>query len=152
MSVRPPTGFSARVLGIPAPQGSKTLMPNRRMVESSKKVGPWRDAVATAAMVAHSGRPPLDGPLRLDAEFRIPMPQSRPKRVREFGAAWRTATPDLDKLLRSTCDGLTAAGVIVDDARIVSIAATKHEVTGWTGARLALRPLDPGDLFDGAAS
>jgi Holliday junction resolvase RusA-like endonuclease len=33
--------------------------------------------------------------------------------------------PDLDKLLRSTLDGLTDAGVWRDDSQVVSISAAK---------------------------
>lgn len=36
------------VAGVPAPQGSKVLM-RGRMIESSKKLKPWREAVRQAA-------------------------------------------------------------------------------------------------------
>lgn len=130
------------IVGLPAPQGSKRHVGGGRMVEMSKNVAPWREAVAAAArleMVATGMAEPLDGALSLSASFRLPMPTSRPKRVREAGRQWRTSTPDLDKLLRSTLDGLVMGGLIVDDARVVSIEATKCEVVGWSGVTLRLR-------------
>lgn len=131
-----------RIIGVPAPQGSKRHVGGGRMVESSKKVGPWRDAVAHAGHNAMTGEAPLDGPLRLTAHFRVAMPASRRKADRERGWRWADKTPDLDKLLRSTLDGLTAGGVIVDDARVVVIDARMTEVVGWTGADLCVRAVD----------
>lgn len=49
------------------------------MIEVSKKVGPWREATAKAAHLAMKGKAPLDGPLHLTAQFRLPMPQARRK-------------------------------------------------------------------------
>ena len=50
------------VLGLPAPQGSKTHIGNGRMVESSKRVKPWRRQVA-AAYVDHDFGDVLIGPV-----------------------------------------------------------------------------------------
>lgn len=127
------------VVGVPAPQGSKRHVGRGVLVESSKKVGPWREAVAWAGREAMAGRDPLDGPLHLMATFRRPMPASRRKADRDRGWRWADRQPDLDKLLRSTLDGMTAGGVIVDDARIVSVEARMVEAVGWTGAALHLR-------------
>lgn len=127
------------VVGVPAPQGSKRHVGGGRMVESSKKVGPWREAVAWAGREAMTGADPLDGPLHLLATFRMPMPASRRKADRVRGWRWADRQPDLDKLLRSTLDGVTAGGVIVDDARVVSIEARMVEAVGWTGAAVHLR-------------
>ena len=41
-----------RVVGIPAPQGSKTLTRYGALMESSKKVKPWRQDVIHAALEA----------------------------------------------------------------------------------------------------
>lgn len=85
----------------------------------------------------------LDGPLKLTVEFRLRMPASRPARVRRVGRAWHTVTPDLDKLVRSTCDALTTGGLIADDARICQLAAEKIEVVdGWLGATITLTRLE----------
>ena len=103
------------VFGRPGPQGSKTSYGKGRMVESSKRVKPWRDAVVTVGLEVMAGRPPLDGPLAVSMVFTLPKPKSAPKGRR----TWPDRTPDLSKLARSTEDALTDCGVIADDARIV---------------------------------
>jgi Holliday junction resolvase RusA-like endonuclease len=107
------------VFGSPAPQGSKRFvgMKNGRgvMIESSKKVRPWRQDVKAAALAARDGAAPMDGPLVLRMVFTLPKPSSAPKRRRLYPMR----KPDLSKLARSTEDALTDAGVIADDARIV---------------------------------
>ena len=42
--------ITIRVVGIPAPQGSKTLTRWGAMIEASKKVKPWRTDVKEAAL------------------------------------------------------------------------------------------------------
>jgi Holliday junction resolvase RusA-like endonuclease len=133
------TGLRFEVVGLPGPQGSKRHVGGNRMIESSKKVGPWREAVANAARTAHHGHQPMDGPLSLTVVFRLPATSSWKAADRARGWRWKDRTPDLDKLLRSTGDALTQAGVIADDARIVTIFATKHETAGWTGAQIHIR-------------
>lgn len=103
------------VRGLPAPQGSKRHVGNGVMIESSKKVKPWRQDVVAAAIQSRNGAAPLDGPLRARIVFTLPKPKSAPKRKRTYA----DRKPDLSKLLRSTEDALTTAGVIADDARIV---------------------------------
>lgn len=108
------------VYGSPAPQGSKRYVGTNKqgrgiMVESSKKVAPWRREVSDAARAARNGAATLDGPLVARMVFTLPKPASAPKKRR----TWADKKPDLSKLVRSTEDALTAAGVIADDARIV---------------------------------
>lgn len=135
------------ILGVPAPQGSKTRMPNGAMIEGSSTTGrakqkSWRAAVVeTAHDVALAS--PYDGPLKVHVMFRMPMPASRPKRMRDAGAWPCSVKPDLDKLLRGLFDGLTAGGLIRDDARIYSIDATQVEVTSWTGAEVNIERWEP---------
>jgi Holliday junction resolvase RusA-like endonuclease len=105
------------VYGLPAPQGSKRHVGNGRMIESSKKVKPWREAVkwaAREAMAAAGIASPLDAPLIASMTFTMPRPKSAPKSRRHADRK-----PDLSKLIRSTEDALTDAGLISDDARIV---------------------------------
>lgn len=117
---RPQLVFELAVRGVPAPQGSKKGFYNERigrvqMVESSKKVAPWRQAVRTDAVEAYGDRQPLDAPLVVDMVFTMPKPSGAPKRRR----TWPDRMPDLSKLARSTEDALTDAGVWRDDARVV---------------------------------
>lgn len=108
------------VYGIPAPMGSKRHVGNGRMIESSKKVKPWREAVkwaAREAMAAAGIASPIDAPLVASMTFTMPRPKSAPKSRRHADRK-----PDLSKLIRSTEDALTDAGLIADDARIVMFA------------------------------
>lgn len=111
-----------RVYGTPGAQGSKRHIGGGRLVEQSKTVAPWRADVKAAAEAAMGGTwSPLDGPLGLDVTFTRVRPASAPKKRRAFAAT----APDLDKYLRATCDALTAAGVWMDDGRVVEIHAAK---------------------------
>lgn len=135
------------VLGVPAPQGSKTRMPNGAVIEGSSPAGrakhqAWREAVAWQARNCASGKPPLDGALYVVASFRFPMPASRPKSTRDAGACWHAVKPDLDKVIRCTLDGLKDGGLIADDSRVASITATAIEVTSWTGAVIQIHHTD----------
>lgn len=110
------------VAGVPAPQGSKNAY--RRggrvvLVESSKKVKPWRAAVAQAATIAYLHAEPIDGPVTVEVEFILPRPKSLPKRITDM-----VRKPDLDKLVRSTLDALSGIAYI-DDNRVTRIVATK---------------------------
>ena len=101
--------------GRPAPQGSKRHVGHGVMVESSKALKPWREAVKQAALDVMDGTAPLDGPLLVRMVFTMPKPKSAPKRKVTFP----DRTPDLSKLARATEDALTDAGVWADDARVV---------------------------------
>lgn len=137
------------VLGVPAPQGSKTaIMRGNRpaVIEGGSATGrrkhaAWRQAVAWQARAVAPERP-LDGPLNLTVTFRLPMPASRPAAVRRAGVGWHAVKPDIDKLLRSTLDGITDGGVIVDDSRICAIHANAIEVDDWTGALIQVTELN----------
>jgi len=127
-----------RVYGIPAPQGSKRHVGNGVMIESSKKVKPWREAVKWAAVEAMGGKAlRLDGPIYLGVVFVMPRPK-KPK------SAFPDRTPDLSKLIRSTEDALTDAGLWADDARVVSTMARKVYATDTQlcGAEITVRPID----------
>lgn len=115
------------VYGQAAPQGSKRHVGNGVMVESSKKVKPWRQdvkAAATAAVDLLPGWVPLDGPLSVSMTFTFLRPKGHFGTGRNAGiirasAPQRPATiPDLSKLVRSTEDALTKL-VWADDARVV---------------------------------
>ena len=137
------------VPGDPAPQGSKRHVGNGVMIESSKKVKPWRSAVhaeAVDAMRVNDGTFPLDGALAVDLTFYRRMPASRKAVDRKRGWRWATTKPDIDKLVRSTLDALTSAGLIADDARIARLAATKCETyAGETGVLIEVRTITEGD-------
>lgn len=111
------------VYGSPAPQGSKRFVGTSKagkglMVESSKKVRPWRMDVKQVAEVVRNGlrgMAPLDGPLSVSMVFTLRKPSSAPKGRQ----TWPQRKPDLAKLARSTEDAITDAGLWGDDAQVV---------------------------------
>lgn len=131
-----------KVYATPGPQGSKSPKGRDKLgrvilVESSKKVRPWREAVKHAALDAIAaaslgGEPwtPMDGPLVLRVTFTLPAPKSLPKKR----PSYPTKTPDLSKLVRSTEDALTDSGLWADDARVVITISMKTYPAGIMGA------------------
>lgn len=119
--------ITVTVHGLPAPQGSKRHVGNGIMVESSKRVAPWRQDVKHAALAVTDDMPgwaPLDGPLAVSMVFTFARPKGHWRTgrnahlLRGSAPARPAGIPDLSKLARSTEDALT--GVLwVDDARIV---------------------------------
>lgn len=113
-------------VGRPAAQGSKRHVGKGRMVESSIHVAPWREAVRAAALepavwCIQDMPAPLLGPLAVTVTFTLTKPASAPKTRRTYP----DRMPDLDKLLRSTMDGLTMGGVWRDDAQVIECHARK---------------------------
>jgi Holliday junction resolvase RusA-like endonuclease len=122
------------VEGEPAPQGSKNgFVKNGRvvMVESSKKVKPWREAVTikTAQHMSWETLNPLTTPVEIALVFHLP----RPKTVTRL---WPSVKPDLDKLIRSTFDGLTTGGLYTDDALVIAVSASKQYATDRIGCQI----------------
>jgi len=134
--------------GIPAPQGSKTpfrLKNSDRvvLVESSKKVKPWRDAVAAAAAQHGFADTMLEGPVDVTVAFYLPRPKSH---LRSDGTLKDSAPdyprfPDTDKCLRSTLDALTQAKVWGDDSQVVRVAAVKQYTLDNPGALIEVASL-----------
>ena len=108
------------VYGSPAPQGSKAFKGMRGgkgiMVEVSKAVKPWREAVKYACL-EHPGET-IKGPVKLTVAFTMPRPQKPKSPVPD-------RMPDLSKLVRSTEDALTDMQAWEDDARIVECLSIK---------------------------
>jgi crossover junction endodeoxyribonuclease RusA len=110
------------VRGIPAPQGSKRHVGGGRMIESSRAVGPWREAVrAETQHYFECGADTFDGPVVVGVNFYMPRPKSVPKRI-----LWPAKRPDLDKLARAVLDGLTDGGAWFDDGQVVKLQLAKH--------------------------
>ena len=124
------------VLGLPAPQGSKKHVGGGRMVESSKRVKPWRRQVA-AAYVDHDFGDMLDGPVSVIVDFYLPRPKSHYGTGRNAGAlkpsapAEHLTMPDTDKLVRAVGDALTRLAWR-DDSQIVAWLALKHSAKSST--------------------
>jgi crossover junction endodeoxyribonuclease RusA len=106
-----------RVLGRPAPQGSKKRAAHGQMREASQYLPAWRHAVKRATymeykrlgVIAATDLPLLRGPVAFGAMFWL------------AGTGPITEPPDLDKLVRAVWDALKLARLIEDDSRFVAM-------------------------------
>lgn len=106
--------FSIFIVGDPAPQGSKRHVGNGVMIEASKKVKPWRKAVADQISKAFAiqGESRFEGAVEIDQIFLLRKPSSVQRLL-------PTVPPDLDKLERGLFDALTLANIWSDDSLVV---------------------------------
>lgn len=110
------------VPGVPAPQGSKTIQTRGGkswLRECSKKVPEWRRRVSEAAAGVQWQLKHV--PLRVKITFVMP----RIKAMGDGIAPQMVQRPDLDKLIRSTFDGMTGV-VFEDDSQVVHVDALKR--------------------------
>ena len=132
------------VIGTPAPQGSKHGFAIKRggqytgkvaTVESSKKVRPWRQDVKYAALNSIALEPsfkPLAGPIFIKVFFYLPRPKGHYRTganahlLRDAAPPRPAGRPDWDKLLRSTFDALSEAGIWCDDAQVTDVLGGKR--------------------------
>jgi crossover junction endodeoxyribonuclease RusA len=121
--------ITIEVRGLPAPQGSKRHVGHGIMVESSKAVGPWREAVRaeTQRAMGHA----LTGPVMVEITFGLPRPKGHygtgknAGTIRDSAPWYPSGRPDLDKLARAVLDGLTAGNAWADDSQVVCLIARK---------------------------
>jgi crossover junction endodeoxyribonuclease RusA len=121
--------------GTPAPQGSKRHVGNGVMIESNAAMlRTWREDVKHAAFDAMKVTPGWDRSYPAVVghfTFTMPRPRSHYRtgkssdQLRPDAPHLHTRRPDLDKLLRSTWDALTTAGVYSDDSRVAQLWAAK---------------------------
>jgi len=124
--------LTIRAVGRPAPQGSKDLSGSGALLEASRFLPAWRQAVKVAAFRAyraHEIRPealplfPAGSPVFVEmCTFIV-----QPDQCRAAGTDEPTGLPDIDKLLRATLDALGgakngAARVFADDAQVTRVA------------------------------
>jgi crossover junction endodeoxyribonuclease RusA len=146
------------VYGQPAPQGSKRAfavrgkggVPTGRIavIESSHdRVKSWRQAVIDAALAAVGDRElPITGPVRLSIVFALPRPKGHystgrnASKLRDTAPSWPAKAPDLSKLVRSTEDALTDAGIWADDAQVVAYARLEKIFAGSYGPTILPTP------------
>lgn len=108
------------------------------MIESSKKVAPWRSVVALT-VGEHTTHPIEPGiAIHTRIEFVMPRPKSTPK-TRTPAAVKR---PDLDKLIRAILDACSGVAWH-DDSQVVTVVATKRlaELDEQPGALITITPL-----------
>ena len=141
--------ISLRIYGLPGAQGSKRHVGRGVMVESSKKVKPWRADVTAASIAAYQG-PIIEAAVSMSIVFLFARPKGhmgkrglKPSAPRHLTSQ---ATGDLDKLCRSTLDGLSAGAggsPLRDDSLVVSLTASPRDGVGdeRPGALITLIPL-----------
>jgi Holliday junction resolvase RusA-like endonuclease len=138
--------FSFTVFGFePRPQGSKKYVGTRRtasgnniplIIEASPGLPVWRKAVSDAvkqAMQDSGDLSKFEGAVKVEAVFYL----TRKKSVtREMP----TVPPDLDKILRSLMDGISAKGEGVwgDDSQVVRLEVSKKYATGEPGVAVTI--------------
>lgn len=130
------------VPGLPSPQGSKNAYRRGQkivLVESSKKVKPWRDTVSQVARFVC--KRPIDGAVTVSVHFVMP----RTKAMRDKPAPPMVQKPDLDKMLRAVNDALTGIAY-ADDSQIVRLTGSKRRAAPGekTGAHITITPFMEG--------
>jgi len=128
------------VEGTPAPQGSKTakcINGKAIMWEASKGVKVWRDTVTAQAQIQMIADrlETIHNPVKLHLTFYLPKPVSVKREL-------PSVKPDLDKLIRSTCDALTKSKIYQDDALVVMVSASKQYRQDKIGCLIAIEVFD----------
>ena len=123
---------SVSINGIdPAPQGSKRQVGGGRLIEASKRVKPWRQAVAASAQqqMREQKCSLITGACSVSIKFRF----KRPKSHFTTNGQLKANAPehcivkrnDIDKCCRSTLDALSET-VFADDCLVVRLIADKR--------------------------
>lgn len=122
-----------KVYGTPAPQGSKRHVGRGIMIESSKAVGPWREAVRHETQ-QHDGRFET-GPVSVDIKLWLPRPKyhygtgRNAAKLKDSAPVWHSGTPDADKLARAILDAIVQGGALHDDGQAAIIHVYKYYAT-----------------------
>ena len=124
--------LTCTIPGTPQQQGSKRNV-GKFSIEANKNLAPWRaDAIANLQQaMSEQGVEQFVGPVRVSATFTYGRPAGHygtgrnARVVKDSAPLWKASAPDLDKLARALGDALTQAGVVRDDALIVSWAIDK---------------------------
>lgn len=122
-----------RVIGVPVPQGSKSISRTGRLYEANPALESWRRHVATVALATsrrhrHKG---FTGPVLLIASFTFVRPESSRRLL-------PSVRPDLDKLMRAIGDALQEAKVVGDDSQFTTEHLAKR-YGATAGVKIILR-------------
>ena len=136
------------VRGKPAPQGSKVSFRNGYIKEASPFLMPWRNQIVSACIEQKiNNNEIIEQPVEIFIDFLFHRPQAHYGTGRNEGNLKPSApqypttrtTGDIDKLCRSTLDGLSvpSGGILLrDDSLVVNLRAKKSFATkgGFQGA------------------
>ena len=126
------------VRGKPAPQGSKVSFRNGYMKEASPFLMPWRNQIVSACIEQKINNGEIiEQPVEIFIDFLFHRPQAHYGTGRNEGNLKPSApqypttrtTGDIDKLCRSTLDGLSipSGGILLrDDSLVVNLRAKNH--------------------------
>lgn len=118
------TAVRVRVEGRPAPKGSRIQGVTRkgRMYTrpASKHEAPWVRAVKQATELAMRHHAPMPPPYAVHIDILVPAP-------RRIVKPW-PSQHDLDKLVRSTVDGLVQGKALDDDRHVIELHVSKRFV------------------------
>jgi Holliday junction resolvase RusA-like endonuclease len=127
------------VPGHPKTKGSLRVLNSGRLsgravLQDTPASKRWRALVVYAAQIAMRGETqawPLDGPVRVDVEYWLP--------VKDEAALIAQGAGDKDKLDRNIYDALQDAGVFANDSQVVDGQSTKAVAQGQgPGARIVV--------------
>ena len=116
-----------RVDGEPVGKGRPRFVRATGIAHTPEKTASFENKVAWAAQCVMRGRPLLEGPLMIVADFYFTIPASKPAKWRAAALAGLirpTKKPDFDNLIKSVADALNKV-VWVDDGQIVDAKVRK---------------------------
>lgn len=131
------------VLGVPVAKGRPRFAKATGHTYTPEKTRNFEAALKYAAEQVMGVRPPLDGPLTLEIDVRLPITPSWPKKRKDAALSGKlrpTKKPDFDNYAK-TVDALNMV-VWVDDGQVVEAKVSKH-YSNKPGMWVRVRPLQP---------
>lgn len=131
------------VLGVPVAKGRPRFAKATGHTYTPEKTRNFEAALKYAAEQVMGDRPPLDGPLTLEIDVRLPITPSWPKKRQDEALSGKlrpTKKPDFDNYAK-TVDALNMV-VWVDDGQVVEAKVSKH-YSNKPGMWIRVRPLQP---------
>lgn len=131
------------VLGVPVAKGRPRFAKATGHTYTPEKTRNFEAALKYAAEQVMGVRPPLDGPLTLEIDVRLPITPSWPKKRQDEALSGKlrpTKKPDFDNYAK-TVDALNMV-VWVDDGQVVEAKVSKH-YSNKPGMWIRVRPLQP---------
>jgi Holliday junction resolvase RusA-like endonuclease len=134
------------VPGLPISQGSKRHVGGGRMIESSRKLAPWRALVSRVAAEAMEGKQLLDEPLWMAATFAFWRPKAHYRTgkyadmLKPSAPSAPMSYPDIEKLVRAINDAIEGI-VFRNDSQIARLFAEKT-YREQLGAWVSIGPFD----------
>lgn len=145
---QPRRRYQFYVPGEPKPMGSKTafVVGSRAVITDGKNAKPmraWQGLVIEAANAQIAGGQRITGPVAVRLEFYLARPGGHhgARGLKPSAPLYPAVKPDLDKLARSTLDGLAVA-LLADDSRVVQLRLAKwYADAGPTGCSVVVEEL-----------